>query len=35
VAYMVFSQERDLVCVDISAIQLRVHGLLQQLVAWQ
>jgi hypothetical protein len=34
VAYMVFSQERDLGCVDIGATQLRVHGLLQRLIAW-
>jgi hypothetical protein len=34
VAYMVLSQERDLGCVDIGATQLRVHGLLQRLVAW-
>jgi hypothetical protein len=34
VAYMMFSQERDLKCVDISATQLRVHGLLKRLVAW-
>jgi hypothetical protein len=32
VAYMVFSQERDLGCLDIGAIQLRVHGSLQQLL---
>jgi hypothetical protein len=29
VDYMVFSQERDLGCVDIGATQLSVHGLLQ------
>jgi hypothetical protein len=34
VAYMVFSRERDFGCVDTGATQLRVHGLLQQLVAW-
>jgi hypothetical protein len=33
VAYMVFSQKRDLRCVDIGATKLRVHGLLQRLVA--
>jgi hypothetical protein len=34
VAYMVFSQERDLGCVGIGATQLRAHSLLQRLAAW-
>jgi hypothetical protein len=34
VPYMTFSQERDLGRVDIGATQLRVHGLLQRLIAW-
>jgi hypothetical protein len=35
VAYMMFSQERDLGGVDICATQLRAHGLLQRLAAWR